>query len=81
MIPNSSVFVEQTDVTGSCSTEYIPNGENLEGFTTFQKIKDMKSCKFNQKLFQGPNVIKTSLLGYKLCHGKLERLSLANIGS
>jgi hypothetical protein len=39
-------------VTGTCSTEYIPTGVNLSGMSTFQKSKDMKSCRNNQKLFQ-----------------------------
>ncbi len=48
---NEFCFV-QTDVVGICSTEYIPTGQNLVGQMTFQKVKDMKSCKLNQKLFQ-----------------------------
>ena len=44
-------FSVQTDVVGTCNTQYIPIGIDWEG-AKITKVKDMSTCLKNQKLNQ-----------------------------
>merc|ERR1711881_223071 len=45
--------ITETDVVGTCRTQYIPNADlSQPGYAEYKKVKHMETCQGNQKLYQ-----------------------------